>query len=235
MSMPPFLNRLIRPFTQSTRLSLTQDSGMASSFPEGAQKATVAAGCFWGVEHLYRKHFGNGKGLLDARVGYTGGATDKPNYRGVCSGRTGREFSLSLTPLSAAVKGGVAIQWLIRHISHTDAESLQITFDPTILTYRQILEFFYRMHDPTTLNRQGADVGTQYRSAIFWHDEEQEKVAKEVTAQAEKQWWKKPITTEVAKIGEWYDAETYHQQYLDENPGGYECPMHYVRKFGDLE
>jgi len=203
--MPPFLNRLIRPFTQSTRLSLTQDSGMASSFPEGVQKATVAAGCFWGVEHLYRKHFGNGKGLLDARVGYTGGATDKPNYRGVCSGRTGH------------------------------AESLQITFDPTILTYRQILEFFYRMHDPTTLNRQGADVGTQYRSAIFWHDEEQEKVAKEVTAQAEKQWWKKPITTEVAKIGEWYDAETYHQQYLDENPGGYECPMHYVRKFGDLE
>lgn len=70
----------------------------SSTFPEGAQKATVAAGCFWGVEHLYRKHFGNGKGLLDARVGYTGGSTDKPNYRGVCSGRTGREYPLLPPP-----------------------------------------------------------------------------------------------------------------------------------------
>jgi hypothetical protein len=89
----PFLNRLLRPFTQSTRLSLNPESS-AQNFPENAQKCTVAAGCFWGVEHLFRKHFGGDKGLLDAKVGYIGGDTKNPGYRAVCSGRTGRKCSL---------------------------------------------------------------------------------------------------------------------------------------------
>ncbi|SLM37724.1 peptide-methionine-s-oxide reductase [Lasallia pustulata] len=205
-AMPNFVSRLFRPFTSTTRMGLNPD-GAAQNFPPNAQKCTVAAGCFWGVEHLYRKHF-DGKGLLDARVGYIGGDTKSPSYRAVCSGRTGH------------------------------AESLQITFDPTLVTYASLLEFFYKMHDPTTANRQGADAGTQYRSAIFPHDAEQEKVARDVTDRAQKQWWKSGrITTEIRRmdpVKDWFDAESYHQLYLENNPGGYECPAHYVRGFPPL-
>jgi peptide-methionine (S)-S-oxide reductase len=96
------------------------------------------------------------------------------------------------------------------------------------VTYRQLLEFFYRMHDPTTANRQGPDVGTQYRSAIFTHDDEQLQTAKDVTEKVGKQWYKAPITTQIIPAGQWWDAEEYHQLYLDRNPGGYECPSQYV-------
>ena len=107
----------------------------------------------------------------------------------------------------------------------SDAEALQVIYDPSVLTYATLIEFFYKMHDPTTKNRQGGDAGTQYRSAIYWHDAEQEKVANEITAKVGKQWWRaSPVTTEVAPAGEWFDAEGYHQKYLDKTPGGYECP-----------
>jgi peptide-methionine (S)-S-oxide reductase len=173
--------------------------------PDGAKRATVAAGCFWGVEHLYRKHFSPATGLLDARVGYIGGSTNHPSYRSVCSGSTGH------------------------------AEALQIVYDPTKLSYRQILEFFFRMHDPTTPDRQGPDRGTQYRSAIFFYDAEQEAKAKDVTARVQKEWWTSgKIVTQIAPAGEWWDAEAYHQKYLDANPGGYECPSHYLRSFKEL-
>ena len=92
-STPTFLTRFLRPFTTSTSMSLNPQSGAAQSLPENAQKCTVAAGCFWGVEHLFRKNF-DGKGLLDARVGYIGGDTNNPSYRAVCSGRTGRKSPL---------------------------------------------------------------------------------------------------------------------------------------------
>ena len=106
-----------------------------------------------------------------------------------------------------------------------DAEAVQVTFDPSIVSYRQLLEFFYRMHDPTTLNRQGMDVGTQYRSAIFTHNDEQQSIAQAVTDQVGKEWWKgSPVTTVITPIGKWWDAEHYHQLYLQNNPGGYECP-----------
>lgn len=181
---------------------------MASlNYPANSQRATLAAGCFWGVEHLYRKHFGNGKGLLDARVGYTGGADESspPSYRQVCSGRTGY------------------------------AESLLVVYDPELVSYRQLLEFFFRMHDPTTLNRQGMDMGTQYRSAIFANSDEQLKIAEEIKEKVGKEWYKgKPVTTEVTKAGTWFDAEDYHQLYLENNPGGYECPAHFVRTFPPL-
>ena len=91
------------------------------------------------------------------------------------------------------------------------------------------------MHDPTTKNRQGADTGTQYRSAIYAHSDEQLNIANEISKKVEKQWYgSRPVTTEIAMAGEWYDAEDYHQLYLDNKPGGYECPAHYVRNFKDL-
>lgn len=176
-----------------------------SSLPDGAQRATVAAGCFWGVEHMFRKAFGNGQGLLDAKVGYIGGDTKNPSYRAVCAGRTGH------------------------------AEALQVVYDPSRVTYRELLEFFFKMHDPTTKDRQGPDTGSQYRSAIFYHDPEQEKTARTVTEKVQAEWWKwGKVVTEIIPAGEWYDAETYHQLYLDKNPYGYECPSHYLRNFPPL-
>lgn len=222
-SLPPFVTRLVRPSTQSTLLSIAPDSPTATSIPANAQRCTVAAGCFWGVEHLYRKHFASA-GLVDAKVGYIGGDLEDPTYRAVCGGKTGRRSlpsssSLHLNPL----------------LTTTDAEAAQIIFDPTKVSYRQLLEFFYKMHDPTTLNAQGPDTGPQYRSAIYFHDAEQEKVAREVTEKANAQWWKGRVVTEVAPAGKWWSAEEYHQLYLDNNPMGYECPSHYLRPFPPLE
>ena len=92
------------------------------------------------------------------------------------------------------------------------------------------------MHDPTTKNRQGGDAGTQYRSGIFTHSPEQEAEAKKIMGQVQAQWWRAgTVETEVVPAGEWWDAETYHQLYLDKNPGGYECPAHFVRGFGALK
>ncbi|KAL6714106.1 Peptide methionine sulfoxide reductase [Lecanora helva] len=205
--MPNFLTRLLRPFTTSTNMSLNSPSGGASNIPDTAQKCTLAAGCFWGVEHLFRKHFAD-KGLYDAKVGYIGGDMQNPGYRDVCSGRTGH------------------------------AEALQLTFDPTTLPYTTLLQFFYKMHDPTTKNRQGMDTGTQYRSAIFYHSAEQKQIAEEVTRKVGEQWWNKQgngsVSTEVLEAGTWWDAEGYHQLYLERNPGGYECPAHFVRRFPEL-
>ncbi|TGO87552.1 hypothetical protein BPOR_0219g00120 [Botrytis porri] len=202
-AMPNFLNRFIRPFTSSSSLSVTPAASQVS-VPETAHKCTIAAGCFWGVEHMYRKEF-SGRGLYDARVGYIGGDTENPSYRAVCSGSTGH------------------------------AEALQIHYDPAQITYRQLITYFYRMHDPTTANQQGPDRGSQYRSGIFYHNEEQEKEAREITKQVNEQWWKGGVVTEILKAGEWWDAEAYHQKYLDNNPGGYECPSHFARRFPPLE
>lgn len=110
----------------------------------------------------------------------------------------------------------------------TDAEALQVTFDPSIVTYAQLLEFFYRMHDPTTENRQGPDVGTQYRSAIFTHDDEQHKIAEEITRKVGTEWYKTQLSTKIVPVAQWWDAEEYHQLYLQNNPAGYECPAQYV-------
>ncbi|KAJ2983543.1 hypothetical protein NQ176_g612 [Zarea fungicola] len=141
----------------------------------------------------------------DARVGYIGGDLTDPTYSAVCGGKTGH------------------------------AEAAQIIFDPKQVSYRQLLEFFYKFHDPTTLNAQGPDTGPQYRSAIYYHDAEQEKTAREVTAQANAQWWKNKIVTEIAPAGKWWSAEEYHQEYLDKNPSGYECPSHFLRPLKPLE
>ncbi|KAH0565362.1 hypothetical protein GP486_001245 [Trichoglossum hirsutum] len=191
-------------------MSAVNSSSSSSSLPAAAatatERATFAAGCFWGVEHAYKKK--NFPGLLSTRVGYAASSVQSaatPTYRSVCSGDT------------------------------PYAEALLVTFDPSKTSYRELVEFFFRMHDPTTRDRQGPDRGSQYRSAVFWESEEQKKVVADVVARVGREWWTKTeVVTEVAPAGKWYDAEEYHQLYLDKNPGGYECPSHYVRSFPPL-
>jgi len=177
--------------------SLTASNAVLASNPS-KEIATFASGCFWGTEHIFLKYYKE-KGILKTTVGYIGGNTTDPQYRAVCAGDTGH------------------------------AESLQIEFDPAKVTYPELVEFFYRSHDPTTVNRQGGDTGTQYRSAIFYHTPEQLEQAKAVTADVQKDHFDlkgKKIVTEILEAGKWWDAETYHQQYLHHNPNGYQCPTH---------
>ena len=137
-------------------------------------------------------------GVIDTTVGYAGGATENPNYEMVKKGRSGH------------------------------AESLQIVFDPAKLTYQQILEFFFRLHDPTTRNQQGNDVGSQYRSAIFVQGDEQRRVAEEVKKKVDESGkWRRPVVTEIVDASTFYPAEDYHQDYLQKYPAGYTC--HWVR------
>ena len=133
-------------------------------------------------------------GVIKTTVGYSGGTTANPTYEEVCTGGTGH------------------------------AESVEIEFDSTRLSYEELLNYFFRMHDPTTLNRQHNDVGTQYRSAIFYTSEAQKKVAEAVKARWDKSGkFKRPITTEITAAGKFYSAEDYHQKYLVKHPGGYTC------------
>jgi len=172
----------------------------ASQKPE---VATFAAGCFWGVEHVFLKYYppSEKKGILKTAVGYTGGKNSSvnPSYQEVCAGTTNH------------------------------AEAVKIEFDPSVVTYDALVEFFYRTHDPTTVNRQGADTGTQYRSAIFTHSPEQASIAQRVTEEVQAKHFTprgKKIVTEIVEAGKWYDAEDYHQLYLFQNPDGYQCPTH---------
>ena len=133
-------------------------------------------------------------GVIRTTVGYAGGSTVKPTYKLVTTGTTGH------------------------------AEAIEIVFDPSKLSYEQLLGYFFRMHDPTTLNRQHNDIGTQYRSAIFYKSEEQRKTAEKVKAEVNQSGkWKKPIVTEITAASDFYPAEDYHQDYLQKNPGGYNC------------
>lgn len=142
--------------------------------------ATFGAGCFWGVEAMFRQT----EGVTATAVGYEGGAKLNPTYKEVCTDRTGH------------------------------AEVVQVEFDPARVSYDSLLDIFWANHDPTTLNRQGPDVGHQYRSAIFFHDTEQEQAAK-----ASKDKWqakfKRPIVTEIVPATQFWIAEDYHQQYLE--------------------
>ncbi len=159
------------------------------------ETATFAAGCFWGTEEFFRKV----PGVVETRVGYTGGGEHPAHYEEVSSGTTGH------------------------------AESLELKFDPSKVSYKELLTLFFKMHDPTTLNQQGNDHGSQYRSAIFTHSTEQFKEAQAMKLKVEKSGaWKKPITTEISQAGPFYEAEEYHQKYLVKNPGGYD--NHYLRK-----
>jgi peptide methionine sulfoxide reductase msrA/msrB len=137
-------------------------------------------------------------GVITSTVGYTGGTVPNPTYEQVCTHTTGH------------------------------AEAVQVVFNPTILSYEQFLDFFFRMHDPTTLNRQENDVGDQYRSAIFYTSEQQRQTAENVKAKVDKSGkWPRPVVTEITKASTFYPAEAYHQDYLQKNPGGYMC--HFLR------
>jgi len=146
------------------------------------EKATFAAGCFWGVEAEFRRV----PGVVSTAVGYMGGHLDRPTYKDVCTDRTGH------------------------------AEVVQVEFDPAKVSYRTLLNVFWENHDPTTLNRQGPDVGTQYRSAIFFHTPEQEQAAIESKAEQQKlRAGRKPIVTLIEPAQEFWRGEEYHQQYLE--------------------
>jgi peptide-methionine (S)-S-oxide reductase len=136
------------------------------------------------------------RGVEKVVSGYAGGQVPNPDYESVCTGRTGH------------------------------AEVVQVTFDPAEVSYREILEVFFTIHDPTTLNRQGADVGTQYRSAVFTHSPEQEETAREVIRDLEAEGvWDNPIVTQVEPLREFYPAEAYHQHYYARNPGQGYCQV----------
>ena len=143
-------------------------------------KATFAAGCFWGVEATFRRL----AGVKSTRVGYTGGGLDHPSYEAVCTDRTGH------------------------------AEAVEVTYDPLVISYHDLLDVFWNNHNPMTLNRQGPDVGTQYRSAIYFHSPAQEAEA-QVSRDAAQARFPRPIVTEITPASTFWPAEEYHQQYLE--------------------
>ena len=159
---------------------LSNDLLVTSARLDGAQRATFAAGCFWGVEAAFREL----DGVLDVTAGYTGGTTTDPTYEQVCGGSTGH------------------------------AEAVEVIFDPATVSYRQLLDAFWHIHNPTSLNRQGWDLGSQYRSAIFFHDPEQERLAL-ATRDSEQESLVKPIATEIVPATTFYRAEEYHQRYFE--------------------
>lgn len=146
------------------------------------------------------------KGVKEVKVGYTGGNTKKPTYKEVCSGMTGH------------------------------AEVARISYDPDVISFEELLEVFWKTHDPTTLNRQGNDVGTQYRSAIFYHDEEQKNIAKKYIKQLnETNTWPNPIVTEVVPLTEFYEAEDYHDNYFNDNQSQPYCSFVIAPKIAKFE
>ena len=153
--------------------------------PASLEVATLGGGCFWCLEAV----FDGLQGVTDVVSGYAGGHVQNPDYKSVCTGRTGH------------------------------AEVVQVTFDPSVVTYEDVLGIFFAIHDPTTLNRQGADVGTQYRSAIYYHSDAQKATAEALIARLNAEHiWPNPIVTEVTAAPVFYPAEDYHQEYFKRNP-----------------
>jgi len=165
------------------------------------EKATLGGGCFWCLEAVYDEM----QGVTSVESGYMGGHMENPDYRSVCTGRTG-------------------------HV-----EVVQLTFDPAITPYRDILEVFFAIHDPTMMDRQGNDSGPQYRSVIFFHSEEQRRAAAEIIAELNREGaFGRPIVTELRPAGTFYIAEDYHQEYFRNNPNQPYCSFVVspkVRKF----
>jgi peptide-methionine (S)-S-oxide reductase len=156
----------------------------------GTEVATLAGGCFWCLEAIFKEV----NGVEDVTSGYTGGTTVNPSYQEVCTNKTGH------------------------------AEAVQLAFDPGKISYREILRIFFSVHDPTTLNRQGEDVGTQYRSAIFYHNDRQRTIAEATIRElSEARLWKKPIVTQVMPLDRFYPAEDYHREYFSRHPDQSYC------------
>ena len=144
------------------------------------QQATLAGGCFWCTEAIFKDVIG----VTSVESGYTGGQVTNPTYKQVCGGDTGH------------------------------AEAVRLTFDPGQISFDDILDIYFATHDPTQLNRQGNDIGTQYRSAIFPHSPEQEAAARAAIARAQAD-WDRPVVTTIEPLGDWYPAEDYHQEYFE--------------------
>ena len=154
------------------------------------ETAILAGGCFWGVQDLLRRY----PGVLNTRVGYSGGDVPNATYR--------------------------------NHGTH--AEAIEIVFDPSVISYRKILEFFFQIHDPTTKNRQGNDLGLSYRSAIYYTSDAQKAVAEETIQDVDASGlWPAKVVTEVEPAGPFWEAEPEHQDYLERIPNGYTC--HFIR------
>jgi peptide-methionine (S)-S-oxide reductase len=165
-------------------------TSLTPPYPDGAEVADFALGCFWGAE----RKFWETPGVISTAVGYQGGFTPNPTYEEVCSGRTG----------------------------HTEA--VRVVFDPAKVSYGDLMKVFWEAHDPTQGMRQGNDVGTQYRSAVFTHSDDQRRAAEASRDAYQRRLTEAgygPITTEIEPAPEFYFAEEYHQQYLDKNPWGY--------------
>jgi peptide-methionine (S)-S-oxide reductase len=174
----------LRNFTDNSFEPASAEQPSNGSERDGLERATFAAGCFWGVEASFREI----EGVASTRVGYTGGRTVDPTYEQVCSDTTGH------------------------------AEAVEVSFDPALVSYDQLLSVFWSIHDPTTPNRQGWDFGSQYRSAIFFHDADQERQA--IASHAERQGvLTRSIVTEVAPAPGFYEAEDYHQRYFEKHGG----------------
>lgn len=158
--------------------------------PQGNQSATrEVATLAGGCFWCLEAVYDELKGVQSVESGYSNGHKPNPTYREVCNGNTGY------------------------------AEVVRLTYDPSVISFSDLLDVFFTIHDPTTLNRQGADVGTQYRSAIFYHTPEQQRIAREKIAQLnEQKLWSSPIVTEVEPIRDYYEAEDYHQEYFANNP-----------------
>ncbi len=154
------------------------------------ETATLANGCFWCTEAVFKRL----KGVVSVIPGYSGGQRENPSYEQVSSGATGH------------------------------AEAIQIKFDPKILPYEKLLDIFFHTHNPTTLNQQGNDIGTQYRSAIFYHDEQQKQIAEKSKTDLENShYYKDPIVTEIVPFTHFYEAENYHQDYYNNNRNAPYC------------
>ena len=158
------------------------------------KEATLAGGCFWGLEDLIRKQ----PGVVNTNVGYTGGDVVNPTYE--------------------------------NHEGH--AEAVKIEYDDQKTSYKKLLDFFFQIHNPTTLNQQGNDRGTSYRSAIFYDNEEEFKEAEDfIKIMNDSKRWKDPVVTSLEHKGIFYPAEDYHQDYLQKNPGGYTCHAIYFESY----
>ncbi len=154
------------------------------------QTATLAGGCFWCTEAIFKRL----KGVEKVVPGYTGGSVENPTYEQVTSGQSGH------------------------------AEGIQITFDPAVISYEKLLEVFFKLHDPTTLNKQGNDVGTQYRSSIFYHDETQKSTAEGLKTKLAPS-YSSPIVTEIVAFTKFFPAEDYHRDYYFKNPTATYCQL----------
>ena len=182
------------------------DPPEAAVTPDGDEsklaKATFGAGCFWCVEAVFQRL----EGVKKVVSGYSGGASDNPTYKEICTGTTGH------------------------------AEVIQITYDPKVVKFDSLLEVFFMTHDPTQLNRQGADVGTQYRSVVFWHDDEQKQKTEFYKKKLDEAGaFERPIVTEIAKFEKFFPAEDYHQNYFNANPNQGYCRVVIAPKIEKFE